>query len=379
MSMASERLEGLTILRGLAALMVVQSHCLRLAEHSYVGEKIWLPRSIAAIDFGSFSVVLFFVLSGFTLAISHADKPWSFGHLSLFYIRRLFRIYPAYLVSIIVFLAADAVVGSTIGFANTRFMRDFAQHPTPNIMLEYLTLTFNFTHHWFYINNAYWSLPVEFQFYLLLPLLIVLARRQVSHVILLSFVLFLADILYPTNALTFQMLWQFSGGVVAAHFFRTLSFHPPRALLVAALICLSCSAMIITWLYIPSFWFLKHVTMSSASSVLWGAIAIPLVFLTAKIQIPRKPNLFLRCAMWQGESSYSLYLVHNIGILAAYVAITLSAVGGPARLLLLYVIAIPLALGSAALVHIFVERPGNSFGRTLSSGFLRISAAQRAG
>lgn len=103
--MDKQYLDILTWLRAIAAFFVVVSHSLRTAEVSYFpgdSEVFFLPLNI--VDLGTFGVTLFFALSGCTLYISNSDKIESFKSLPSFYIKRFFRIWPIFFVSLLVYI-----------------------------------------------------------------------------------------------------------------------------------------------------------------------------------------------------------------------------------------------------------------------------------
>ncbi|NDU92662.1 MAG: acyltransferase, partial [Ferrovum sp.] len=138
----------LEFFRGWAALMVVFAHY----------------HSIAHIDpgllrFAFTGVDLFFVISGFVFA------PYLFGRLLKpipFFIRRLFRIYPLYVLALVCYAGLRWVHGAPTDYFFTHL---FFLQTTQSLDIA------------FYYNPAFWSLPPEVEFYLVLPLLAVLMHR----------------------------------------------------------------------------------------------------------------------------------------------------------------------------------------------------------
>jgi peptidoglycan/LPS O-acetylase OafA/YrhL len=135
------QLQGIELLRGVAALMVLLAHY----QLQFAGRPAWLGFSQTGVD-------LFFVLSGFVFG------PWLFGRrvdLLPHLLRRLFHIYPLYLVALAAYVALH-----------------WAQGQPPLYLLDHVfmlhTLSRDVAQHY---NAAFWSLPVEVEFYLLLPLL----------------------------------------------------------------------------------------------------------------------------------------------------------------------------------------------------------------
>ena len=118
------------------------------------------------LTLGGIGVGLFFVLSGFCIHYSFLRRPESFSTLN-FYWRRILRIYPAYLVALVVFTLIEWWFD----------YRPFGPI-TVSQFLTHLFLINNLSKNTLYgISGAFWSLAVEFQFYLAYPLLLMGMRR----------------------------------------------------------------------------------------------------------------------------------------------------------------------------------------------------------
>jgi peptidoglycan/LPS O-acetylase OafA/YrhL len=150
-------------LRALAALSVVSYHALATA-----GVKIIIARhDLTWIYFyGQSGVDLFFVLSGFLLFLPYArailaNKPSS-SPLA-FYRRRALRILPAYYVCLAAIVLFQALKGAGPTPA------DVATHA---FLVHDMWPAFNRT-----ISGPFWTLAVEWQFYLILPWISWLIRR----------------------------------------------------------------------------------------------------------------------------------------------------------------------------------------------------------
>ena len=151
-----DRDEALDGLRAIAALMVVFYHC---------GVQLKVPPFVIP---GYSGVHLFFVLSGYLISrpfwarlVNGQPLPsWrTYG------VRRFVRIYPTYFVALFVFVA----------------MR-FAGHlhtPTFTDVLLHVLLVFNWgdAAQFLAINIAMWTLAIEAQFYVILPIVAGLAKR----------------------------------------------------------------------------------------------------------------------------------------------------------------------------------------------------------
>lgn len=169
------RIPELDGLRGIAIGMVLVYHYFLLTSHARLGSL--LSRFLALGRQSWSGVDLFFVLSGFLIGGILLDARDSTNYYSVFYKRRFFRIVPIYMVCLAGFFALRALIqaGHASNFAY--MMKD--QLPA----WPYFTFLQNF---WMAKTNslgafglgATWSLAVEEQFYLTLPLLIRLLPRR---------------------------------------------------------------------------------------------------------------------------------------------------------------------------------------------------------
>jgi peptidoglycan/LPS O-acetylase OafA/YrhL len=145
--------------RAVAALLVVSLHI------SEIGGVPWdvnqNPIATACAFFGRTGVVLFFVLSGFLLFLPYArallfQEAWPAA--SDFYLRRAFRIWPGYYLT----LAAMILL----------FSQKYLQPGHWPDLALFLTFFMDSSQRtWQQIDGPFWTLATEWQFYLLLPLI----------------------------------------------------------------------------------------------------------------------------------------------------------------------------------------------------------------
>lgn len=108
---------------------------------------------------------MFFVVSGFCIHMSFQQQGQKWGD---FFIRRFFRIYPAYLAALVFILALDMVYNRQGVLGHEDWMQ----------VLAHLFLVHNFDpSKIFAINGSFWSLAIEGQLYLLYPALLVLVAK----------------------------------------------------------------------------------------------------------------------------------------------------------------------------------------------------------
>src|SRR5438874_12162874 len=153
-----QHLGALTGVRFVFALYVVLFH-----SRAAFGEAPVFVRHI--LNHGNIGVNLFFVLSGFVLAYNYFQRADGGLQIRDFLIARFARIYPVYLLSVILFVPPGlfgAVADPITAFISA------------------VTLSQTWTGHMAW-NTPGWSLSVEAFFYLLFPLiLLLLARLRVA-------------------------------------------------------------------------------------------------------------------------------------------------------------------------------------------------------
>jgi peptidoglycan/LPS O-acetylase OafA/YrhL len=154
------RIASLDGLRAISILAVIFAHLL--------GTQNFLPWRLALSigDLGNLGVRVFFIISGYLITSLLFHEAAKTGGISLkgFYIRRTFRIFPA-------FYCYLAIIG-TAGYLGLIPLG-------PSDVLHAATYTVNYIHERSWYIGHLWSLSVEEQFYLLWPaaLLLLPARR----------------------------------------------------------------------------------------------------------------------------------------------------------------------------------------------------------
>jgi peptidoglycan/LPS O-acetylase OafA/YrhL len=116
--------------------------------------------------YGRFAVVVFIVLSGFSLALSPARHGWRLDAGSRFAGRRARRILPAYWAALAFSLAVAWLVVAQPG----RGMPDAKSVVVNALLVQNIVVAHS-------PNAAFWSMAVEAQLYLLFPLLLLIVRR----------------------------------------------------------------------------------------------------------------------------------------------------------------------------------------------------------
>lgn len=119
---------------------------------------------------GGAGVTVFFVLSGFLLSLPFAawqaglrDKPATGAYL----MRRVVRVFPAYYAQLAVLILISAI---ELGWSAVPNAADMARHLLMLFMPPPLGMEPR--------NGVWWTLPIEFSFYLALPLIALLLRSD---------------------------------------------------------------------------------------------------------------------------------------------------------------------------------------------------------
>ena len=160
----NSKIEVFTPIRGIAAILIVFSHM------HFLWEKY---PALAFLGNGNFSVILFFVLSGFVLMYRYEEvfkNKVSFGDYTLFIKHRIKKIYPLYILSqliFFVFVVAGEVIHKGGGVSTfLKYLRQFIYSAT---MLQSLI---PFESVCLVMNTSLWYVSVLFFFYLITPVLI---------------------------------------------------------------------------------------------------------------------------------------------------------------------------------------------------------------
>jgi peptidoglycan/LPS O-acetylase OafA/YrhL len=150
--LSGARLAWLDALRGFAALCVVFDHA---GYHILLGARGWVYQWF---DPGEYGVFVFFVVSGYIIPASLERK----GSLRSFWIGRVLRLYPLYLLAL-----AVSVIGAAKGFGNI----NGAQHHPLTSAVAWLAMMPDVLGEGLNIPNVTWTLAFEMVFYLVVAAL----------------------------------------------------------------------------------------------------------------------------------------------------------------------------------------------------------------
>jgi len=165
---------NLDLLRAIAVLLVLGQHLLRRASVEHL---LWIPTT----SLGLFGVLLFFVHT--CLVLMYSMERSGLNGLSLmknFHIRRIFRIYPLSILTVLAALALGLAsnVNGVAGLSRATAFPGKREIVANLLLVQNLASTQS-------IVNVLWSLPFELQMYLLLPFLFLWVRNRRRFALLL--------------------------------------------------------------------------------------------------------------------------------------------------------------------------------------------------
>jgi peptidoglycan/LPS O-acetylase OafA/YrhL len=332
-----QQLAGLDGVRGLAALFVVVNHVFLRAFPGYPVDRA--PFWAAPFIYGRFAVVVFIVLSGFSLALSPARHGWRLGGAAQFAQRRARRILPAYWAALAFSLAVAWLVVAQPGaglpdaksvLVNGLLVQNLVAAPSP--------------------NRAFWSLAVEAQLYALFPLLLLMVRRWSAATMLAVVTLAVAAVgIWGPHTFVIQsppdLAALFAVGIVAAGAVRRPWPWPWRWLALAAVVPV---LVVICWR--GSVWTIDH--------LLWVDLALgpAVACLVAAVATSHFVRfLDARPVRNLGLSSYSLYLTHAPIVMV--VTSTVVVGHGALAFVVWLAIVLPLTIAFARVFSSVFERP----------------------
>jgi peptidoglycan/LPS O-acetylase OafA/YrhL len=369
MHRADSRLRYIDSLRAIAALLVVWLH----VTQSYVkldGEAVigghWLYDIAQNLDVGRVGIVAFFLISGFVIPFSiHPDRTAPVGS---FLIKRVFRIYPAYWLSIpLGALATCWLWGQPFGMrdflVNLTLLQDIVGAPAA--------------------QGVYWTLLVELGFYLLCVVLF-LTRSLYNPVRIGLLAMFLAFV----HSLSILLIW----------------LGTPVMGLTPAFWCLHLSLMLCGTLYRLCMAESGTTDLANARKILCGLLiyylvvfpvgagwahgflrnyvvsdGLGLLFFIAGTSVAR---IETRITDWLGAISYSIYLFHLVVYYPIFWWLEQQPAGSWWRtqhLGVYLLVNAGLTIALAALVYRFVEKPCIRLGHRYADQWARRAARRRIG
>jgi peptidoglycan/LPS O-acetylase OafA/YrhL len=159
-------LHSIDLLRGVASLSVALYHLVHERPEHFDA----FPWLLRVTNYGHFGVEIFFVISGFVIPYALHHAGYTLRSFGTFMLKRLARLEPPYLVSILICIAIAVICQQAFPFS----WQQLALH------LAYLNTFF----HYKWLNAVYWTLAIEFQYYILIGLLFPVLMRTYGAIIM---------------------------------------------------------------------------------------------------------------------------------------------------------------------------------------------------
>ncbi|MBN5273112.1 acyltransferase [Serratia marcescens] len=336
------RLDYVDSIRGIAAISVVIAHFL-VPVYGY--DKFIFSH---VFDIGKIGVVLFFIISGFIIPSSFRREN---GGVQAFFISRLFRLYPGYWFSLLLYLIVSYSLGQQ--FPLHQILANVTMFQTALRVRD--------------IVGVYWTLFIELVFYFMCVCAFILGLlNKVRFNFIVSFVMLgIAIILaiarskldeaFPV-ALPLALSLMMFGGMWRS--FLLDGDLVARKLSVYYIAVFACIIPIVSF-----FSYGSEPGHTMRYTITYYVSMLLFVLLTTRLRIHNKFMVMM------GVISYSVYLIHP-SLLIVYEHFT--ADFSSANRYLLGVIGVLLTLPASYLVYRFIELPSINLGRRVKSSIIKV-------
>ena len=319
-SNSRHRIGVINALRGFAALAVAWGHFVS-GQGKYLG---------LSGKYGYLGVDIFFVISGFVIPWSLYRSRYVLGDYPRFLLKRNVRLYPPYLASIAISILA------------TNFILVPLFHiPHMTVTGRDLLLHFAYLNDFFHVkwvNVVYWTLAIEFQWYLLVGLMMpLLASRRPGARFAATIAMVLPYYVVYWDRLVFHYLPVFLVGVFVFQY---------RARIIKLREMLGLIAVMVLVTYRISGWLVPAVAIPTGLLIAFSTFDHPV-------------------ADRVGDISYSLYLLHLpigvsvIGCLSHWLPYSGYYIG------VLDLIGIAASMWAASIMYRFVEKPSQELSSSI--------------
>jgi peptidoglycan/LPS O-acetylase OafA/YrhL len=341
-------------LRGIAAVYVVFNHArgnLFIGGEKYaqiknisdwsIGEKIFFS-AIRLTSLGREFVILFFILSGFSIAYSLSKTKSK----KTFYLRRVIRIYPPYIF---------ALIWAFIVFV---FLQNFALGTLPSGSRSVFSSLKDTLLNLFYVDNGsliiqFWSLKYEVIFYILIPLFILKKNLYLITSLAIAIISVFVNWrgLSGNSILTQYILdynFYFALGVFCFHYYTTIEryliFKSKTQFFIVS---------IILFLTMVIFKFWTGFDQDKVTFFIAGLFSVILLFNFLYHKIKTRSLMFL------GKISYTTYVTHFASLMLFSGILLKTGVIDSMEIQnkFLWLLAIPFSLGLSYFFYLIVEKP----------------------
>ena len=342
-------------------LMVLLYHCWLFGGMWSVGLTVGARHLNVAplLGFGHIGVNLFLVLSGFCLywpfvkgGRGREPTLWAFAR------KRCRRILPPYYVTLLLFSAVPLI-------------QAWHHHPglAPRYTLTWLLLHALMLHNTrpdyvLSINGSLWSLALEFQLYILFPVLVEAYRRFNPRGVLLTVLLICTA--YRLFLVRGHYLPDDGYGYVLAYSIFGRGFEFAIGMFTALLVARQhaeqkspvrwVDGLVLVAITVLAILDSRHGHFQTLTDSMWGLLFAALLLASSRSKTRLHQALSHRLLVWLGLFSYSVYLIHlpMVIVLGGY---GLARFPNTGQVLFMLFLVAPLMLGLGYLFHLLFERP----------------------
>jgi peptidoglycan/LPS O-acetylase OafA/YrhL len=310
----NKHIHSVSMLRGIASFGVCFAHLTGTVNSEIL-------KSIG--HFGTWGVSVFFIISGFIIPYSLYNSDYKLSDYPKFLLKRILRLDPPYLLTI-------------VGIFALSWLAQLSPHHTSEALNP---ISKNTLYHLFYLVEilngkwlivVFWTLAIEFQFYLLIGLLFPLLKtKKIFIITLLVCILCTIPFLVTDDQFVTNYLLMFLSGIV--YFLLRV-----KKINFVAYLTMAVAILILSYFKI------------GVEGIICPIISICFIQFVHK---PFKPLIFL------GMISYSLYLIHTpfgtdglINFLQNYI------VSDSGRIWLMFG-ALPVIIFCAWVFYLIIEKP----------------------
>lgn len=317
----------LNSLRAIAALSVCLFHFICTVT-GFISNKIVLQ----IFSFGHYGVQMFFVISGFIIPWSMFNNKYRINNFFIFFAKRLIRLEPPYIISLLL-----AIVYSYVRALGPHFNGVDISPSFKEVILHFgYLIPFFKGQKW--VLDVYWTLAIEFQYYIAIGLL---------------FNSFCSNELYQRMLLYFLFL--------CAPLLMRNNFLPPHLpiFLLGIILCLYKTSIIKLpeLITVSVFTFLDIRIFHDLPTVIFAG----LTFFT----ILHAQDIKSKVGDFVGDISYSLYLFHTLSgtIILNYFAHSASS---HLFKIVIIIVSVLASIGVSYFIYKFIEKPSKILSARIS-------------
>ncbi len=347
----NNRYETIDGIRGFLAISVFIHHA--TIWFHYLHTNSWeAPKSNLYNQLGQTSVSLFFMITSFLFVSKLLNEGTQTTNWKDFFIGRIFRLVPLYLVSIILLIFIVMICTHwKLNVSIIDFLKQlthwgtFTMYDAPKINHCEFTNIIN--------ASVIWSLPYEWLFYFSLPLLYIIINRKKTSISFSIISLLFIVVFYRFHGILKPHIMSFIGGAIAPFLIK----YKPKKINFNS-VFLSITLLLSLGLI------LRYNSSDNILCKMFIIIAFNLIALGNNLFGLLK-NTTLK---FLGELSYSTYLLHGILIFCVMyfcVGLTDAKTLTATNYCLILIGITPLVVIISFLTYLFIEKPGMNYGKKL--------------